>query len=261
MGKERQMMGDSYLAWLHPALPPWPLNHNQVMTEIGNGIYPLGRDQRLSVCLRWGGGVHVDLLRVHRDVWQLGLLMRGRTPLDSEQSAGLWDSGSLWCVHVRPTGLTVRGRPGSVRALLRLPAAACIYVIIDYSFIVWSWLTAGDIYASARACVWILLFSPRLHTYEQHRCVTVPHTHTHTPSCANTHTCRRSLSVAVVLDILSISLRPRARRVWCGSRLTLAGALWRSHRHFVLKNQCNCLCVSFPFAGHPLSDFTAVPLW
>lgn len=58
------------------------------MTEIGNRIYPLGRDQRPEcVCVRMCvcvsgekrvGAVHVDLLLVDREVWQLGLLMRGR---------------------------------------------------------------------------------------------------------------------------------------------------------------------------------------
>ena len=145
------------------------------MTEIGNRIYPLGRDQRVSVhvCGEEGGGgaEHADLLLVGREVWQLGLLMRGRALLEpaehrplgfqvlpvftcpavspatgSYQARSEWDTGippatfqnftptESFSADLAKLPLMVRARPGSLRALFlwHFLQAACSCLYLCY---------------------------------------------------------------------------------------------------------------------------------
>ena len=296
------------------------------MTEIGNRIYPLGRDKRVSVhgCggeEGWGGTEHADLLLVGREVWQLGLLMRGRALLEPAEhrplgfrvlpvftmSGGLtghrlfYQAPSEWgggippaTFHkLRPRWGFFRRRPGEVAfngqsetrftqsafscgSFFRLPAAARIYVIIDYSCIVWSWLTASDIYAYARVCIWIPLFLTR-HAHARTHKHTKMHRCNHAariPSCADPHRrTRRTLSllVVVVLDILSISLCPKSR-VRLMPLSTGAGRRSLSHTQTLCSKTYVTVFlslslslslsrfVSVPLARRPLSDFITVPL-
>ncbi len=287
------------------------------MTEIGNRIYPQGRDQRLCVrvcvcrCLcvgeeEWEGGIHVDLLHVDREVWQLGLLMRGRALLDQAEHRPLgfevlavftcpavsqaadYSLAQMGCRRSRNSTsnfsqpfelhsvfsfsadlaklpLMVRTRPGSLNApscgiffslfFFRLPAAACIYVIIDYSYIVWSWLTASDIYAYARVCIWIPLFLTR-HTHT--------HTHINTPRCtgvimlhtypaAQTHTHSQTHTPCQLLLFLTFC------RYHCVQKLGLFDAAldWRwpalfdAHTDTLFWDLCNHLSVSPSLCFHP----------
>lgn len=141
------------------------------------------------------------------------------------------DSRSGWVVP-----LMVRQRQASppmlfLVAILQVSKAACIFVITDYCRIVRSWLTACDIYAHARVCTWIPLFLTR-HT------------------CINTQKSRRAQTkppAAVVLDILSISLCPKAPVCLMGL-LTDTGWCSLTLTNTLFQHRCSHLSASFiPF--------------
>lgn len=140
--------------------------------------------------------------------------------------------------------LMVRARPGSLRALFLWQflqaACSCLYLCYHRLQLHCLKLTDSQWYLCLCASVYLDSF-----VFDEAR----THAHINTPRCTGvimlhtspavrTHTDTHnahSLLVVVVLDILSISLCPKAGFVWCCSQLALAGALCRTHRHFVLR--------------------------
>lgn len=258
------------------------------MTEIGNRIYPLGRDQRPNVCVRarvgaggWQrkGGVACCSAPCRQGGLTTGIIDKKQNPVRLGAERGPLGFGVSLCLHILtasqaaaspwlkakqarnrrgcnstgnlPTSsgffssagalpLTVRG--SSVGKVFSGSPHACVCVIIDYSCIVWSWLTASDIFAYAWVCIWIPLFlMKQTHVH--------PNTHTHTQKCSSAMVLRRVLNCGDSLLFLTFCRYhcvEKQRCVWWGSWLTLDASLWcpNTYTHTLFQQQCSHLSVA-----------------